>query len=404
MSFLGGVDPADIATQRAASRSLRKASELVKIQQYERSVPYFVDALQDYWTVDAVLQWAWRFPNKELALQLTEITEAKARAHLLQALGSDCFGESYYGYGEFWGLSDTRPYMRALGAIAHLAHRLGDYDKSIAASTEALRLCHGDNMGQRYILSSILLKAGRFADALSFCQVWLDPQYDGLNRPRGGCTFDPPNPEPLTPRLVEWHSKPWSPGDLLLNAAYAAFALWGDCELARQYLVLGTRANPGIFVKVLARREKPDGPYSRPRTTNGSDEAHDYRWLTQDLWAEPEAWVWINTNRDLIDIVVKTCTREGCGRREMRPLDFKKCGGCRQAFYCGPECQREDWQAHRQACRQANAPPARPDSPVFATSAFLNNPAALHAMTLDTSDDSSDLSDLWEDGVEVEPY
>lgn len=108
-----------------------------------------MDALQDYWTVDAVLQWVWRFPSKELALRLTEITEAKgrqpvriagrvahgssvsARAHLLQSLGSDCFGESFYGYGEFWGLSDTRPYMRALGAIAHLAHRLGDFDKSM---------------------------------------------------------------------------------------------------------------------------------------------------------------------------------------------------------------------------------------------------------------------------------
>lgn len=236
-------------------------------------------------------------------------------------------------------------------------------------------------MGQRYILSSILLKAGRFADALSFCQVWLDPQYDGLNRPRGGCTFDPPNQEPLTPRLIEWCSKPWSPGNLLLNAAYAVFALWGDCELARQYLVLGTRANPGIFVKVLARREKPgrsfrsaftrmrselhpapDGPYSRPRTTNGSDEAHDYRWLTQDLWAEPEAWVWINTNRDIIDIVVKTCSRVGCGRREMRPLDFKKCSGCRQAFYCGPECQRDDWQSHRQGERRSVFRAGRADS------------------------------------------
>ncbi len=112
-------------------------------------------------------------------------------------------------------------------------------------------------MGQRFVLSSLLLKAGRFSDALSFCQVWLDPQYDGLNRPRGGCEFNPPNPELLTARLVEWHSKPWSPGKLLLNAAYAAFGLWGDCELARQYLVLGTRANPNIFVKVLARREKP---------------------------------------------------------------------------------------------------------------------------------------------------
>ncbi len=54
-----------------------------------------------------------------------------ARAHLLESMGSDCFDESFHGYGEFWCLGDTRPYMRALGAIANLAHRLGDVDKSM---------------------------------------------------------------------------------------------------------------------------------------------------------------------------------------------------------------------------------------------------------------------------------
>ena len=28
------------------------------------------------------------------------------------------------------------------------------------------------------------------------------------------------------------------------------------------------------------------------------------------------------------------------------------CGGCRGARYCGVECQRRDWRAHKAACRQ----------------------------------------------------
>ena len=48
-------------------------------------------------------------------------------------------------------------------------------------------------MGQRYWLGSVLLQAGRTADALSFAQVWFDPEYYGNWPPRGGCEFKTPS-------------------------------------------------------------------------------------------------------------------------------------------------------------------------------------------------------------------
>ena len=43
----------------------------------------------------------------------------------------------------------------------------------------------------------------------------------------------------------------------------------------------------------------------------------------------------------------------------------KKCGGCRRVRYCGEECCRADWRAHRRVCAAlvAAAAPPSPASP-----------------------------------------
>ena len=46
-------------------------------------------------------------------------------------------------------------------------------------------------MGQRDWLGSVLLKAGRTADALSFAQAWIYLPKDDNWPPRGGCAFEP---------------------------------------------------------------------------------------------------------------------------------------------------------------------------------------------------------------------
>lgn len=119
-----------------------------------------------------------------------------------------------------------------------------------------LRLCPGDNMGQRDWLGSVLLKANRTADALSFAQAWLHLPKGEHTPLRGGCTFEPPSQAPLSAEFIESNKK-WGPGAILYTAALASYKLWGDCEVARQYLRVAASANPYILVRILARVEQP---------------------------------------------------------------------------------------------------------------------------------------------------
>lgn len=59
--------------------------------------------------------------------------------------------------GHFWGLIETRPYMRAREALAHHLWGLGRRDEAVGHLREMLRLNPGDNQGVRYTLAGWLL-------------------------------------------------------------------------------------------------------------------------------------------------------------------------------------------------------------------------------------------------------
>lgn len=124
------------------------------------------------------------------------------------------------------------------------------------AIIEMLRLCPGDNMGQRFWLGSVLLQAGRIADALSFAQAWFEPEYYGNWPPRGGCEFHPPSYAVLSAETVE-RLKKGGHTSLLYTAALASYKLWGDSEVAKQYLHIAANVNPHVLLKILARVDPP---------------------------------------------------------------------------------------------------------------------------------------------------
>jgi hypothetical protein len=39
-----------------------------------------------------------------------------------------------------------------------------------------------------------------------------------------------------------------------------------------------------------------------------------------------------------------------CGRSNCEDFRSKKCGGCLEEWYCGPECQKQDWNIHKIMC------------------------------------------------------
>lgn len=199
---------------------------------------------------------------------------------------------------------------------------------------EMLRLCPGDNLDQRYWRGSVLLKAGR---AAFFAHVWLHLPKHVDWPPRGGCAFEPPINAPLSSEFIESKKK------------------WGDARCCTQqrlhrtnygvavklrgstYLRIAASADPYVLVKILANVDQPSESFdSLPaiifiginaraesisqQLPNGPEEAHDYLWLTQDLWMSSHVWNWVNNY-----------------------------GGCKEVVRCGQACQKEDWPAHKKS-------------------------------------------------------
>ena len=76
--------------------------------------------------------------------------------------------------GHFWGIHETRPYMRARYGVVEALLKIKTYAAVKAAHEhlmEMLRLCRGDNMGVRDIVPALFLRLGNDQGCYDFC-VW----------------------------------------------------------------------------------------------------------------------------------------------------------------------------------------------------------------------------------------
>jgi len=53
------------------------------------------------------------------------------------------------------------------------------------------------------------------------------------------------------------------------------------------------------------------------------------------------------------NVALQTCAC--CGKREQAIATFFKCSKCKCTYYCGAECQKQDWKAHKKLCPQLAA-------------------------------------------------
>jgi tetratricopeptide (TPR) repeat protein len=137
-----------------------------------------------------------------------------------RALGPEFFKREV---GHFWGLSGTRPYMRARFGLARCLWRLRRHDEAIAHFSETLRLNPNDNQGVRYMLARYLLEVGRDSDAVDILNF-----YDGDG-------------------TAEWNYT-W---------VLITFRKEGDSESARDLLWKAIRANYHAPNFLLGRRSLP---------------------------------------------------------------------------------------------------------------------------------------------------
>ncbi|MCX5859651.1 MAG: SEC-C metal-binding domain-containing protein [Proteobacteria bacterium] len=138
-----------------------------------------------------------------------------------RALGEEIFKKQA---GHFWGIIETRPYLRARLGLAQCLFAVGAKDEAVQHYREMLKLNSSDNQGVRYVLSACLLELGRDAELERLLQ-----QYKGDGS-------------------VEW----------FYARALLAFRREGESEKAQKLLEKAAERNPFIPVYLLGLKELPE--------------------------------------------------------------------------------------------------------------------------------------------------
>jgi tetratricopeptide (TPR) repeat protein len=137
-----------------------------------------------------------------------------------RAIGADIFREAV---GHFWGLIETRPYMRARQGLAEVLWHLGERSAAITHLQDLLRLNPGDNQGLRYLLAGWLLAVGDDAALAALLAAYPDEA-----------------------------SAHWA-----YTRALAAFRQHGATDVATQALQQALQANPHVPLYLLGVKPFP---------------------------------------------------------------------------------------------------------------------------------------------------
>jgi len=155
-----------------------------------------------------------------------------------KALGDAAF-EEYAG--EFWGVLETRPYMRARLGLARALWTRGIPGEAIDHLREILRLNPNDNQGARYALAALMVEAERDEDLSMLLNAYPDDD-----------------------------ASAWT-----WTVALAAFRRTGDSEDSRTRLAQAMADNGRVPAYLLGEKPLPkrSPPYISP---GGEDEAIYY--------------------------------------------------------------------------------------------------------------------------------
>ena len=173
-----------------------------------------------------------------------------------RALGEKTFTEDA---GHFWGLLETRPYMRARAGLANCLRKAGKLGDAIGHYQQLLRLNPNDNQGNRHMLEVCFVAAGRNDDAAE-----------------------------LLERYPEESIADWS-----YTSALVAFRLSGGSPDACEKLRNAVKHNPHVPAYLLGLKRMPGR--MPPHFGIGSvDEAVIYAELHGDNWKKTEgAMEWL---------------------------------------------------------------------------------------------------------------
>lgn len=117
--------------------------------------------------------------EKDPLKRLEKYAELKEKAKdILQSGEEDYFTPENVGI--FWGLIETRPYMRVCHVYMHTLIELGRYTKAIEQGEEMLLLCESDNMGVRYLLFTLYALLEKFEEAEKLYKKYQESTLEAL--------------------------------------------------------------------------------------------------------------------------------------------------------------------------------------------------------------------------------
>lgn len=173
-----------------------------------------------------------------------------------RTLGPEFFQENA---GHFWGILETRPYMRAKYGLAQTLWDMGRKDEAVAHLQDMLRLNPNDNQGVRHDLINWLLILKRYSEAESLLRSYKNE-----------------------PTAV------WAYSEAMLE-----FCRHGETEKANRLLAKAIERNPFVPDYLVGRRKLPDSP---PLLVGFGDETEGqaYVFLSAELWVRtPGALPWL---------------------------------------------------------------------------------------------------------------
>lgn len=185
-----------------------------------------------------------------LAQESQTLPEMKDYYYAGMKVGEKELGPEYFkeDRGYFWGLLETRPYMRAKQGYAECMWALGDFKEAITQYREMLELNPNDNQGIRYGLLTALLETGEYGEA---------------------------------EQLMEQY--PEATANMLYNQAFLQYMKNGWTKKTEKLLKKGLERNPHVPAFLLGKKRIPD---ERPQFIGMGDEneAIDYAQQHSHLW------------------------------------------------------------------------------------------------------------------------
>jgi tetratricopeptide (TPR) repeat protein len=179
-----------------------------------------------------------------------------------KALGKETFEKEA---GHFWGILETRPYMRARHGLGQCLEVIGKKEEALENFLEMIKLNPSDNQGIRELAVQLLMELGRYEEAQSM-----------LDRYKNDILSS------------SWY-----------NRALLAFIKNGKSPVANGKLRKAVEKNPNV-VHLLLQKRDTSGIVHAAFKVGGEEEAEEYASTYYSLWHSIEgAMDWLKQQTEI---------------------------------------------------------------------------------------------------------